>query len=68
VIEESGAGLCVPYEEGAFAEAIVRLLRDPLLAAKMGALGRAYVCEQRDYRSIAETLEATYRRLCHKGQ
>ena len=29
VIEESGAGYCVPYEEQPFADAIVRLLKDP---------------------------------------
>ena len=29
VIEESGAGICVPYAEQPFAAAIVRLLEDP---------------------------------------
>ncbi len=29
VIEESGAGYCVPYEEQPFADAIVKLLKDP---------------------------------------
>jgi glycosyltransferase involved in cell wall biosynthesis len=60
VIENSGGGICVPYEEEAFANAIVRLLRDPGLARKMGSQGRVYVEKYRDYKCIADMVEARY--------
>jgi glycosyltransferase involved in cell wall biosynthesis len=57
VIEESGAGICVPYEEQPFAEAIVRLLREPETARAMGERGRRYVIEHRAYGVIADGVE-----------
>jgi glycosyltransferase involved in cell wall biosynthesis len=57
VIEASGGGLCVPYEEQPFAEAIVRLLREPETARAMGERGRRYVIEHRVYGVIADTVE-----------
>jgi glycosyltransferase involved in cell wall biosynthesis len=57
VIEESGAGICVPWEEGAFGDAIVRLLEDPEGARRMGERGRRYVIEHRTYGSIADKVE-----------
>jgi glycosyltransferase involved in cell wall biosynthesis len=61
VIEESGAGLCVPYAEAAFAAAIVSLLRDPATARIMGQKGRRYALENRSYGVIADAVES---RLC----
>jgi glycosyltransferase involved in cell wall biosynthesis len=57
VIEQSGAGYCVPYEEAAFAQAIVALLRAPDLARAMGERGRRYACEHRAYGFIADGVE-----------
>jgi glycosyltransferase involved in cell wall biosynthesis len=57
VIEESGAGYCVPYEEHPFAEAIVKLLKDPEAAQSMGQRGRRYVLEHRTYGTIAAAVE-----------
>jgi glycosyltransferase involved in cell wall biosynthesis len=57
VIEESGAGYCVPYEEQPFAEAIVKLLKDPEAAQAMGQRGRRYVLEHRAYGTIAAAVE-----------
>ena len=57
VIEESGAGLCVPYDEERFAEAIVTLLEDPQTARSMGARGRRYALEKRSYGVIADVVE-----------
>ncbi len=68
VIEESGGGICVPYEEDAFARAVLELLRDPAKAAEMGKKGRAYVLEHRIYPKIAEALEREYFRLCGDGR
>ncbi len=57
VIEESGAGYCVPYEEQPFADAIVKLLEDPAGAKSMGERGRRYILEHRTYGIIAAAVE-----------
>jgi glycosyltransferase involved in cell wall biosynthesis len=61
ILEASGAGLCVPYEEQAFAAAVVQLLQDPVLARSMGERGRRWVLEHRAYRAIADAVENRYR-------
>jgi len=63
VLQESGAGICVPYVEEAFAQAIIRLIRDPDAAASMGRAGRAYVATHRDYQRIAAAVAAEYERI-----
>jgi len=63
VIEQSGGGYCVPYEETAFADAIVKLLKAPDEAAAMGARGRRYALAHRSYARIAESVDAAFRRL-----
>jgi glycosyltransferase involved in cell wall biosynthesis len=65
VIDESGAGLCVPYEVSPFADAITALLENPQLAQTMGKRGRAYVAEFRSYPRIADSLANIYRLLTH---
>jgi glycosyltransferase involved in cell wall biosynthesis len=57
VIQQSGAGYSVPWDETAFANAIVSLLRAPELAKKMGELGRRYAVEHRSYSVIADGVE-----------
>lgn len=57
VIRESGAGLCVPWDEAAFGAAIASLLGDPAGARRMGERGRRYVIEHRAYGVIAEAVE-----------
>lgn len=52
VLAESGAGICVPYEEEAFCEAILYLLDHPREAEEMGRRGRTYVNNTRDYEII----------------
>ncbi len=66
ILEESRAGLCVPWDEGAFAEAIVYLLRNPDEAGKMGERGCEYVLQNRSYKMIADDLERKYYDLCSK--
>ncbi|MDO6462003.1 glycosyltransferase family 4 protein [Granulosicoccaceae sp. 1_MG-2023] len=61
MIEESRAGYCVPYEEQAFADAIVKILRDPQEADAMGLRGYDYVVARRSYRVIADAVE---KQLC----
>ncbi len=57
LIEESGGGLCVAYDEQAFADAIVTLLQDPRTAQLMGERGRRYAIEHRSYTVIADAVE-----------
>jgi glycosyltransferase involved in cell wall biosynthesis len=60
VIAESGAGYCVPWEEPAFAEAIVKLLNaSPAQRAEMGERGRRYAIQHRSYAVIADVVERT---------
>jgi glycosyltransferase involved in cell wall biosynthesis len=58
VLEESAAGYCVPYDERAFADAVISLLAHPDTSRQMGARGRQYVREHRSYPSIAAALES----------
>lgn len=57
LIEESGGGYCVPYDEQAFSDAIVKLLQAPERARAMGERGRRYVLEHRAYGRIADRVE-----------
>jgi glycosyltransferase involved in cell wall biosynthesis len=57
IIEESGAGYCVAYEERPMAAAIVSLLQNPEIAALMGQRGRRYAIEHRGYGVIADLVE-----------
>jgi glycosyltransferase involved in cell wall biosynthesis len=60
VIDESKAGFCVRYNEEAFAEAILRLLKDPVKSREMGISGAEYVLANRNYRVIADSLQKQY--------
>jgi len=68
VVEESGAGLCVPMRSGDFADAVVRLLSDPEEMRRMGHLGRLYVAGTRSYDSIGRGLAGVYLDLIAKGR
>jgi glycosyltransferase involved in cell wall biosynthesis len=63
LLEESGAGICTPYDAGLFGKALIRLLDHPEEAREMGVKGRGYVQRARTYGAIADTLEAHYARL-----
>lgn len=60
VINESNCGICVPYEEAAFAEAIVSLLENPQQADDQGRSGYRYVMARRAYPAIADVVQRTY--------
>lgn len=57
VIAESNGGICVPYDEDAFADAILYLLDHPEEAEEMGKRGREYVEKHRSYEHIADLVE-----------
>ena len=60
VIHESKAGICVPWDEEQFADAIITLLWNPERAAEMGRLGRLYVEKHRSYEVIGNAVEKQY--------
>ena len=64
VISESKAGICVPYEENAFAEAVLYLLNHPEEAKEMGSRGRKYVEKHRSYEQIADLVETRLLQVC----
>lgn len=57
VITESDAGYCVPWNEDAFAAAVVRLLEDPAEAERMGERGARYVAQRRAYGLLTDIVE-----------
>lgn len=59
VLAESGAGLCVAYDEKEFADAVNNLLNDPEARIDMGRRGHAYVAAHRTYTTIADSVEKT---------
>ncbi len=66
VLEESQGGICVPYEEQAFADAIVYLLDHPDIAENMGRMGREYIVKNRTYSTIADQVEQKYFEILEK--
>lgn len=63
VVEQSGAGLCVPMEADAFADAAVRLLRDRALAASLAEHGPGWVRSHRTYDILGQTVAEAYQQL-----
>ncbi len=64
VIEQSGAGICTPWEEAAFAQAIITLLKNPIETNTMGLKGRQYVEKYRSNSAMAGVVDTTYKRIC----
>ncbi len=62
-VEESGAGVCVPWNPQAFANALLELLGDPEGCRRMGELGRTYVWRVRGYKGLSTMVAETYRSL-----
>lgn len=63
VLEESGAGIAVPWDQEAFADGIETLLKSPVKAAEMGAKGPAWVKANRSYGVIGAAVAEIYERL-----
>ncbi|MFC5462393.1 glycosyltransferase [Massilia niabensis] len=63
VIEASGAGLCVPMQADAFADATLRLLGDPVLAAACAERGPPWVRAHRTYDILARDVALAYSRI-----
>ena len=68
ILDDAGAGVTVPPEDGAAAaEAVSRLLADPKEAAAMGERGRKAVHEKYSWEPEARTLLALYDSLLPRG-
>ena len=63
VIEQSGAGLCVPMEAASFAAAARRLMEDRTLAAEFAQRGPAYVRSHRTYAILGRIVAETYTKI-----
>lgn len=63
VIEESGAGLCVPMEPAPFAAAVLQLLNDELLAAEFALRGPPYVKSRRSYDILGNNVAKIYNKI-----
>jgi len=63
VIDESGAGLCVPMEAAPFARAVRRLLDDRALAAAFAQRGPVYVKSHRTYAILGQIVAETYTKI-----
>lgn len=61
IVDNSGAGLCVPYTSEHFADAVMTILdKNDGDRKSMSSSGRRYVTEQRDYRLLGEKLAQRY--------
>jgi len=60
IMAASGAGLCVPWSDLAFADAVLHLLNNPDEAEAMAALGPAWVAAHRSYPILAKQVWCRY--------
>ncbi|GAB3448866.1 glycosyltransferase [Massilia solisilvae] len=67
VIDDSGAGLCVPMQAHDFAEATLRLLRDKELAAAFAARGPAWVRANRTYGILGQRVAEAYQHILSRN-
>jgi len=63
VIEESGAGLCVPMETDAFAAATLYLLNNCSAARQCSERGPAYVRSHRTYAILGRNVASAYKKI-----
>jgi glycosyltransferase involved in cell wall biosynthesis len=63
VIEESGAGLCVPMDAGAFAAATLHLLNNRRAAVQFALRGPAYVKSHRTYDILGRNVANMYKKI-----
>jgi len=63
VIEQSGAGLCVAMEAGAFTAATLYLLNNRSAAQQCAERGPAYVASHRTYAILGRNVANTYKKI-----
>ncbi len=67
VLIQSGGGICVPWDEGAFARAAMELLSEPEKADRMGRKGKEWILRNREYDVLAEAVEKEYTRIVDRN-
>ncbi|GKS70282.1 hypothetical protein W03_22860 [Nitrosomonas sp. PY1] len=67
VMEDSGVGHCVEWDEKAFADAAFYFLEDPERAKNMAAKGPDWVRKNRTYDVIADLVESEYEKILGKA-
>ena len=60
VIEESGGGVLVKFEDKSFVDGIIELLDNPDRAKEMGRKGHEWVVKNRSYENMAREVEKRY--------
>ena len=63
VLADSGAGLCVPMEAGAFRDAVLEVLGNPETARNFAVRGPGYVQAHRTYAVLGARVAAAYERI-----
>jgi glycosyltransferase involved in cell wall biosynthesis len=63
---EAGKHLLIADEPGAFAEAVVRLLGDPVLRENLGRAGRELVKSRFSWKMKAEETDGLYREVLER--
>ncbi|HEX7035350.1 MAG TPA: glycosyltransferase [Pseudomonadales bacterium] len=63
IMAESGVGRTIPWDEAAFADAVLELLDDPEAACRRAARGPDWVRRHRTYDVIAAAVDARYQEL-----
>lgn len=61
ILEASGGGIAVPFDENSFASALVALSRDRERRLEAGRRGAEYMASHRDYSILAKVAENAYR-------
>lgn len=60
IVEQAEAGLVANYEPKAFADAVIKLIRDDKMHAEMSERGRPFVYANRSYDHLSDRLQAKY--------
>ena len=60
VIQQSGGGILVKFEDKSFAEGIIELLDEPERAKEIGRKGHEWVVKNRSYENMAREVEKRY--------
>ena len=67
IVEKNGCGICVnPFDTDSVAEAILKIVKEPTEAVKMGNNGREAVERQYNWDSQAEVMKMFYQSLLEK--
>lgn len=61
ILEESGGGIATPFDEKAYADAILALSKDRQRRLEAGRRGAAYMAAHRDYSILAALAQKAYR-------